>query len=95
MPNTNISMLVTSCNRHDLLKATLESFYAICDQEPQELIVFEDSEAEMPEFLKDFKWKQRNLIWIAGHERRGQAFACAKLITEAKHDFVFWCEDDW
>lgn len=95
MPNTNISMLVTSCNRHDLLKTTLESFYAVCDQEPQELIIFEDSEAEQPEFLKEFIWKQRGLKWIAGHERRGQAFACAKLITEAKHDFVFWCEDDW
>lgn len=95
MPNTNISMLVTSCNRHDLLKATLESFYAVVDIEPQELIIYEDSPAEMPEFLKDFIWKQRGLKWIAGGERRGQAFACARLIDEATKDFVFWCEDDW
>lgn len=88
-------MLVTSCNRHDLLKTTLESFYAVCDQEPQELIVFEDSDAAMPEFLGTPIWKQRGLRWIAGGERRGQAFACAKLITEAKYDFVFWMEDDW
>jgi len=88
-------MLVTSCNRHDLLKATLESFYAVVDIEPQELIIFEDSDAEQPEFLKEFIWKQRGLKWISGGKRRGQAFACARLINEATKDFVFWCEDDW
>ena len=95
MPNTNISMCVTSCNRHDLLKATLESFYAVVDIEPQELIVYEDSDAAMPEFLTDFIWKQRGLRWLGGTGRRGQAFACARLIQEATKDFVFWCEDDW
>ena len=88
-------MLVTSCDRYDLLKTTLESFYAVVDIEPQELIIYEDSPAEQPEWLKDFIWKQRGLKWISGRERRGQAFACARLIQEAKHDFVFWCEDDW
>ena len=88
-------MCVTSCGRHDLLKTTLESFYAVTDIEPQELIIYEDSATDMPEFLKDFIWKQRGLRWIQGGDRRGQAFACSKLITEAKHDFVFWCEDDW
>ncbi len=88
-------MCVTSCNRHDLLKTTLESFYAVCDLEPQEIIIYEDSSAEKPAFLDDFIWKQRGLRWIAGGERRGQAFACAKLITEAKFEYVFWCEDDW
>ncbi len=86
---------MTSCNRHDLLKATLESFYAVVDIEPQELIIYEDSEAEQPAFLKEFIWKQRGLRWIAGGSRRGQAFACARLIQEATKDFIFWCEDDW
>lgn len=95
MPNTNISMCVTSCNRHDLLKQTLESFYAVVDQEPQELLIYEDSDAPMPEFLKEFIWKQRGLRWVAGGERKGQAFACTLLLKAAKHDFIFWCEDDW
>lgn len=95
MANTNISMCVSSCNRHDLLKSTLESFYAIVDIEPQEILIYEDSDATQPEWLKEFIWKQRGLRWLSIGERRGQAFACAKLISEAKHDFVFWCEDDW
>lgn len=88
-------MCLTSCDRHDLLKTTLESFYSVTDQEPQELLIYEDSPSEMPEFLRDPIWKQRGLRWIAGKERRGQAFACARLIEEAQFEYVFWCEEDW
>lgn len=95
MPNTRISMCVTSCGRHDLLETTLNSFYAVCDMEPQEIIIYEDSNAPMPEFLKDFKWKQRGLKWISDGERKGQAYACARLIRESQFEYIFWCEDDW
>lgn len=88
-------MCVTSCDRHDLLQKTLESFYAVVDQEPQELLIYEDSQSEMPEFLSNPIWKQRGLRWISGRERRGQAFACARLIEEAQFEWVFWCEEDW
>lgn len=88
-------MCLTSCGRHDLLKQTLESFYAIVDQEPQELIIYEDGETPKPEFLKSDIWRSRNVRWIQGGKRMGQCFACARLIQEAKHDYVFWCEDDW
>src|SRR5579859_2961326 len=95
MPNTNISMCLTSCGRHDLLKATLESFYLVVDQEPQEVLIYEDSEAGKPEFLGEDIWRSRNVKWISGKTRMGQCFAIARLIQEAKHDYVFWCEDDW
>lgn len=95
MPNTNISMCLTSCGRHDLLKQTLESFYMVVDQEPQELLIYEDSDEPRPEWLKTDIWRTRNAKWIQGGARMGQCFACAQLIREAKHDFVFWCEDDW
>jgi hypothetical protein len=88
-------MCVTSCGRHDLLRQTLESFYAIVDQEPQELLIYEDSDLPCPEWLKTDVWRTRCLRWIPGKTRMGQCFACARLIQEAKHDYVFWCEDDW
>jgi hypothetical protein len=50
-PNTNISMCITACGRNDLLQQSLESFYAVVDQEPQEVLIYEDSGAERPEFL--------------------------------------------
>lgn len=95
MPNTNISMCVTSCGRHDLLKQTLESFYAVVDQEPQEVLIYEDGPDRAPEWLQEAPWRSRNVRWITGGTRMGQCFACARLIQEARHDFVFWCEDDW
>ncbi|HEV2397932.1 MAG TPA: hypothetical protein VGS27_13380 [Candidatus Sulfotelmatobacter sp.] len=42
-PNTNISMLITSCNRHDLLKETLTTFYQTVDIVPQQIVIYEDS----------------------------------------------------
>lgn len=95
MPNTRISMCLTSCGRHDLLKKTLESFYAVADQEPQEILIYEDGTAPMPEWLNTHIWKGRGLRWFQGGDRKGQAFACAKLITEAQFEYIFWCEDDW
>jgi len=94
-PNTRISMLITSCARYELLKTTLESFYQVCDLAPQEVIIYEDSELPMPEFLKDPIWKQRSVRWISGGERRGQMYAVTRLIKEAKYEFTMWLEDDW
>lgn len=94
-PNTNISLCLTSCNRPDLLRQTLESFYAVVDQEPQEVLIYEDSDAPKPEFLNGDIWRGRNLKWISGKARMGQCFAIARLIQEAKHDYVFWMEEDW
>jgi len=88
-------MLITACGRNDLLEASLKSFYAVVDQEPQEVIIYEDGPGEKPEFLAGDMWRTRNLRWISGKTRMGQCFAVARLIQEAKHDYVFWSEEDW
>jgi hypothetical protein len=94
-PNSQISMVITSCNRHDLLKQTLESFFDHTDIEPQEILIYEDSEAPMPDWLKTSTWRGRNVRWLGDGIRRGQAYAIARLIDEIKYPLVFWCEDDW
>lgn len=94
-PNSQISLLVTSCNRHDLLNQTLTSFYNSVDIEPQEVVIYEDSDAPMPQWLNTGEWKGRNLRWISDGIRRGQAYACTRLIAEAKYPYVLWWEDDW
>src|SRR5690348_5717892 len=95
-PNTDITLCVTSCDRHDLLRATLDSFFAVTDVQPQQIVIYEDSGESMPEFLKDWEYRRRQpLMWISDGERKGQAYACARLIREIRHDWVFWLEDDW
>lgn len=94
-PNSQISMCVTSCNRHSLLKQTLESFYEVTDIEPQELIICEDSTTPQPEWTKTQEWRRRGLRWLSNESRMGQIYSCDRLMKEAKYPFVFWCEDDW
>lgn len=88
-------MCVTSCGREDLLRQSLESFYGVVDQEPQEVLIYEDSDASKPEWLSGDVWRTRNVRWISGKARMGQCFAIARLIQEARHDYVFWMEEDW
>lgn len=95
-PNTNITLCVTSCDRHDLLKSTLDSFFSYTDIQPQQILIYEDSEAPMPEFLRAWEYQRRQpLKWMSDGARKGQAYACARLIAEIGHDWVFWLEDDW
>lgn len=95
-PNTNLTLCITSCNRHDLLRATMESFFAYTDLQPQQILVYEDSDQPMPEWLKAWEWQRRQPFkWLSDGARKGQAYACARLIQEAKHDWVMWLEDDW
>lgn len=58
-------------------------------------MIYEDSDAPMPEFLQEEKWRRLHINWIAGGTRKGQAFAVTRLIQEAKHDYCMWLEDDW
>jgi len=46
---SNISLVVTSCARHDLLRQTLDSFITTTDMQPRETIIVEDSDTPMPE----------------------------------------------
>lgn len=94
-PNTNYTLVVTSCDRHDLLKLTVESYYQHVDQWPRELIVIEDSGVEQPEWLQEFIWRQRSLKWISNGERRGQIFSIDRAYREVKTEFIMHCEDDW
>ncbi|HEY3704503.1 MAG TPA: hypothetical protein VGL22_05540, partial [Terracidiphilus sp.] len=95
MPDSNITLVVTSCQRHDLLKTTLETLYRNTDIEPRELIVVEDSEAPMPGFLADPVWRDRGLRWISNGVRIGQIASIDRAYAEVKTDFIFHCEDDW
>lgn len=89
-------LAVTSCDRHDLLQATLKSFVNTCDQSPRETIILEDSDKDAPAWLKTITGLG-NVRWIKNGSRKGQWFTVDRLISEINptYDYVFWCEDDW
>jgi hypothetical protein len=86
--------LVTSCDRHDLLRKTLTTFAVTCDQPPVETIIVEDSALGEPEWLRSINGLGK-VRWISNGQRVGQLFSCDRLWSECKTDWAFWLEDDW
>ncbi len=90
-PNADITVVVTSCNRHDLLARTLESFRA---QETEgrvaRILVAEDGDADPSAVCTRFG---------AEHFRTGQRVGQVPLIDMAyakiTTPFIFHLEDDW
>jgi hypothetical protein len=88
------SLAVTSCQRHDLLRKTLESFSAMVDIRPVETIIIEDSAASQPSWLDSIR-KLGKITWISNGKRRGQVYSIDRLYDHITTPYIFHCEDDW
>ena len=88
------SVLVTSCDRDDLLERTIKTFVRTADTPPSEIVIINDGpDRPCPAFLN--RYKHLRLKWICNGERRGQIYTCDRLWQECKHDYAMWLEDDW
>lgn len=90
----NYTLAVTSCNRFDLLKQTLESFAFHADIPPAEVIILDDSAEAKPGFPQSI-FQGIPVRWISNGRHRGQMFSIDKLYDQIKTELVFHCEDDW
>lgn len=93
MTKSNITMVITSCGRHDLLKQTLESFIACVDIYPEKTVIIEDACLPKPEWL--VYPELGDIVWIQNSVNRGQAYCIDRAYAEVKTDYIFHCEDDW
>ncbi len=91
--DSNITMVITSCGRHDLLKRTLDSFVEYADIFPQETIIIEDSPVPRPEWLTIPQLGK--ITWLQNNVRIGQMGSIDRAYAEVKTDYIFHCEDDW
>jgi hypothetical protein len=87
----DITVVVTSCNRHDLLARTLESFRAHeTEGRVARILVAEDGDADPAEVCTSFG---------AEYFRTGERVGQIKLIDQAyarvTTPFIFHLEDDW
>lgn len=88
----DVTLVVTSCNRHDLLERTLRSLLAHADFPAT--VVVEDSPLEPPAWL----WQMEGLgaiTWVTNQRRKGQIYSIDRAYAEVKTPFIFHCEDDW
>lgn len=90
-----VSLVITSCGRFDLLKETLDSFFKFNTYPIKKIIITEDStEGEKLEKLVK-KYENQNFKLIINKARLGQLKSIDKAYKEVDTEYVFHCEDDW
>jgi hypothetical protein len=89
------TLVVTSCDRHDLLQQTLESFVEFADQKPSRTIIIEDSPRPMPGWIDSLRERLGGVLWIPNGKRLGQIVSIDRAYAEVETPFIFHCEDDW
>lgn len=89
-----ITLVITSCARHDLLECSLRSFDKFNTHPIEATVIVEDGELPAPAWLEALP----NLgpkTWIANGKRKGQIYSIDRAYAEVKTPYIFHCEDDW
>lgn len=89
------TLVVTSCNRHDLLERTLRSFCMYAEEEPVETIIIEDGNLEQPAWFKSLGQLGWRRTWIKNEHRQGQIYAIDRAYQAVETELIFHLEDDW
>lgn len=90
--NKQVTVILTSCGRFDLLKKTIESFLLHNTYHIKEWYIYEDSGEKVPdEFKKDYPF----IKWIEPLKRTGQIVALDTLWSMVTTPYAHCLEDDW
>jgi hypothetical protein len=92
--NSDVTLVLTSCGRLDLLKITLDSFVKYNNYPIKRLILTEDSGDErvldiIPEALKDCA------LIIINNPQLGQIKSIDLAYSHVDTEYILHCEDDW
>lgn len=92
--NSDITLVVTSCGRLDLLKATLDSFDR-CNTAPiREVFITEDSGDDAVHGAVPESWKAHCRVFV-NRPKLGQLASIDLAYSHVKTPYIFHCEDDW
>ncbi|KAB0491963.1 hypothetical protein [Pseudomonas vancouverensis] len=92
--DSNITLVVTSCGRLDLLKATLESFDQFNTAAIREVFITEDSGDEKVQEVIPAHWKDHCTVFV-NRPKLGQLASIDLAYEHVKTPYIFHCEDDW
>ena len=91
-----VTLVITSCGRFDLLKRTLDSFFEKNTYPIKKIIITEDStEGKKLENLISQYENKYNFCLIINETREGQLKSIDKAYNEVDTEYIFHCEDDW
>ncbi|MCS6235494.1 glycosyltransferase family 2 protein [Shewanella baltica] len=95
MNKSTVSLVITSCNRFDLLEKTIESFLKYNTYPISQYIVIEDSHnrEKLENTLAKFKGIEFTLIH--NDPQLGQMKSIDRAYLLVTSEYIFHCEDDW
>jgi hypothetical protein len=94
----NVTMVLTSCNRLDLLEQTIKSISSeALDKIPKKILVDDSTDKDCFIRLKEENQNGYLRGWslLLNEEKLGQAGSIDRAYSEVKTEYVFHCEDDW
>ncbi len=91
---SDITLVVTSCGRLDLLKRTLESFDRFNTAPIREVFITEDAGDEGVHAVIPAHWKDRTTAFV-NRPKLGQLASIDLAYGHVKTPYIFHCEDDW
>jgi len=98
--NSQITTLVLSNGRFDLLTDTIASYQYCLKYESTNYFLFDDSaDKYQQDSIKNFYGRRSNFNLYLNDEQWGQAratdFIVSKVLENCSSEFIFWLEDDW
>lgn len=95
MNDKTVSLVITSCDRFDLLEETLKSFFNFNTYTLEQIIIIEDSGKEKDLEAVLSKFPTQNFTILINKEKLGQLRSIDKAYSLVKSEYIFHCEDDW
>lgn len=95
--NGSVTVVITSCNRINLLERTLDSFIKYNTYPIDRYILIDDSaNLEAFENIKRLNGKYENILELYfNYEKLGQVKSIDKVYSMVDTDYIFHLEDDW
>jgi hypothetical protein len=90
---SDVTVVLTSCNRPSLLAKTLESFFEFNTYPLHSFIIVEDSGVK--DCNKELQAKYPLITWVNNSVNKGQAESIDVGYRLVKTKYIFHCEEDW
>ena len=89
----DVTAVITSCGRFDLLEETLDSFFEFNTYPIKKIIITEDSTEgkKLEKLISKYKDKKQNFQLIVNETRLGQLKSIDKAYREIDTKYIFHC----
>jgi hypothetical protein len=94
LANKDVTLVITTCNRTDLLELSLATFFKFNTYPIKKVIIVEDSGIKQ-NFLTIKKMIPCDLTIIENDVNMGQIPSIDKAYSLVETDYIFHCEEDW